>query len=312
MDWPCCPGGGTIQVSGNQSTLQGGLTLNDVQVRITNTDRLKLAGDLTNNATIQHHGSIRTAQLRLTQDVAIDGDGEIVFVTNSGDNQIRGSGDPRLTFGENQTRRVPDGGRGRLRVRFENRGTVYVIGWLDVDGDGVLENTTGGRITGDGRIFLTNQKTLTNHGIINPGNSPGSLRFDNANLEFADEGELIIEISPDEHDRIVVEEEVTLGGTLTVNLRDGFTPDPTDSFTIFTADRITGTFDNAPEMITFPGGSFEVDYRTGLVELGQFVVPEPPGGIAACARWGVGVGSATQGFGCSFDSFSRSTRSQDK
>ena len=142
-----------------------------------------------------------------------------------------------------------------------------VNGLLTVSNDGTVSCDTfviyaGGEIRGDGNIV----GNVENGGLVSPGTSPGALNL-NGNYTQMAGGELLIELaSASSYDQLLTTETATLGDKLTVNLLDGFVPSPGQSFTIFTADDIDGTF--ATEMLPFvPGLIFDVIYNPQSVVL---------------------------------------------
>jgi len=70
-----------------------------------------------------------------------------------------------------------------------------------------------------------------------------------------------------QYDQVIVSGSATLKGGFEVSLLDGFTPTPTDTFTVLTADSIAGGFGESPSgsrVITQDGlGSFQIDYGVG-------------------------------------------------
>lgn len=126
-------------------------------------------------------------------------------------------------------------------------GTFSIIGTLSKNHpsantaiiDIVTENT--GRVVGTGHVsFLP----LDNQGVFAPGFSPGTIyvnQFDNTTATLEVE---IADISGPGigHDQLVVTNGATLGGTLDVRLLNGFIPEIGNSFSILTANAVSGTF----------------------------------------------------------------------
>jgi T5SS/PEP-CTERM-associated repeat protein len=132
-------------------------------------------------------------------------------------------------------------------------------------GTGLLTLTNGGKaiapfidinqygsVKGNGTL----QGDVTNFGEVAPGLSAGTL---NVNGDYtqsslpAPPGELVIELaSASSFDRLLVTGTATLGGTLTVNLINGFIPSAGQTYTILTSDDVDNAFAqvNAPSGIT--------------------------------------------------------------
>lgn len=111
--------------------------------------------------------------------------------------------------------------------------------------DSVLVEAMG-QLDGDGAI----EALVTNEGIVRPGYPTGTLTI-NGSFGNGATGDLRIELAgrdPGGFDAIAVEGPVLLGGTLNVSLIDGFIPIAGDTFTIITANFISGDFN----LITLP------------------------------------------------------------
>ena len=140
-------------------------------------------------------------------------------------------------------------------------GTIAGVGTLNVSG-----------LTGAG--FL-------NHGVVAPGLSPGMLSV-SGNYNQASDGDLEIEIGGTtvgtQYDRLAVSGSAALSGFLHATLINAFTPSASDTFSILTTSNRTGTFANAPSIVSTDGGFFQVTYTPTSVVLGNFQVPEPAAG----------------------------------
>jgi hypothetical protein len=137
--------------------------------------------------------------------------------------------------------------------------------------DGTIGNATvesGGILDGTG---TTGALTLESGGTLAPGDSPGPIATGNLNLQ-AGSG-LSIEIqgtSPGVggFDQVVVNGSVTLAGTLSTTLLNGFTPQGGATFEIINndgADAVNGTFAGLPEGASFTlgGTTFSISYVGG-------------------------------------------------
>ena len=134
---------------------------------------------------------------------------------------------------------------------WSNAGDVIITSVLTVaDGgivvaDSVLIEAMG-QLDGDGAI----EALVTNDGIVRPGYPTGTLTM-NGSFANGPTGNLHIELAgsdPGGFDAIAVQGPVSLGGTLNVSLIDGFVPIAGDTFTIITANFISGDFD----LLTLP------------------------------------------------------------
>jgi len=146
---------------------------------------------------------------------------------------------------------------------------------------------------------------LINYGTISPGNSPGIIEINGdltivgtdtdtiddsyptptgtdtvgtIQIEIADNGEDPVGPVPGtDFDQIIVNGDLTLGGTLEIVLLDDFIPDEGDTFDILTFDgTVGGAFDNATGLFGFGDSSlfFDVEVLSDRVRL---VVKEAPG-----------------------------------
>jgi hypothetical protein len=121
----------------------------------------------------------------------------------------------------------------------------------------------GGMLKGTGNVL----GNVVNLGAISPGNSPGTLTI-GGNFTQGPAGTYNVEIfSPQNYSRLVVLGHASLDGTLHLTLASGFRFQPGETFTVLTAQGITGTFR------TISGNSsVRVTYANGQV----IVNPVPP------------------------------------
>jgi hypothetical protein len=141
-------------------------------------------------------------------------------------------------------------------------GSDLVGGRLTIRDGGKAAATSGvvvgglGEIHGNGFVGAAVQ----NGGLVSPGMSVGSLRFQSDYIQTAN-GELLIELaSATSFDQLLIGNDVTLNGTLTVNLLDGFIPSSGQAFTILTAHNVNGTF-GTEVLPTIPNLAFDVIYN---------------------------------------------------
>ncbi len=122
---------------------------------------------------------------------------------------------------------------------------------------------SGATLAGTG---VLGQTTVEPGGHLAPGDSPGTITVGGLTLQngaFFD-----FEIGPTATDRVDVNGDLTLGGTLVLSLLDGYIPSLGQSFAIFggAISSISGTFQSivAP---TFDGQTVYLAYGTGQVML---------------------------------------------
>ncbi|MBP6471798.1 MAG: hypothetical protein KBE23_08560 [Chloroflexi bacterium] len=129
-------------------------------------------------------------------------------------------------------------------------------GSLEVDG---LLDIQGGALTGSGTIL----GDVQNGGQIAPGESPGNITIQGSYTQTVS-GTLTMELGISAQDFLTVTGTAALTGTLEINLLEGYTPAPPDSFRVLAYTSHTGTF-GALLLPTLSGG------------LGWDVVYEPDG-----------------------------------
>ena len=125
-----------------------------------------------------------------------------------------------------------------------------------------------GLYSGKGTITSPN---IINQGVINPGFSPGIMKFNN--LTNSNIGQVNIEIGAasgpgTNYDQIVVNGPLTLnGGILKIELINGYTPTLGTSFTIFTQQQLAGTFATLITPNTDPNKGWKVVYNNTSIVL---------------------------------------------
>ncbi|MGE0478901.1 MAG: dockerin type I domain-containing protein [Phycisphaerae bacterium] len=137
------------------------------------------------------------------------------------------------------------------------------------------------RVCGSGRLFGrgTIRGVLRNSGTVSPGEGRGRLTVAGDFVQEA-AGNLQIDIGGSvpaiDFDVLSVSGAAALGGKLTVNLLNGYTPDFGDQFVVLTAGNIVGDFE-LTDLPTLPGSlSWTVQVEGTRVVLGvgpRFVVP---------------------------------------
>jgi hypothetical protein len=147
---------------------------------------------------------------------------------------------------------------------LNNQGTITIAGTVGIGGGGFTNN---GTIKGNGAILGSG---VTNNGMIAPGNSAGRLDIE-GNFTLGASSNLSFEIGGTvqgtTYDWLNKSDNgaLTLNGTLTVRLINGFTPTNAQVFTILTTQQILqGAFSNVANgsrVRTADGaGSFQVTY----------------------------------------------------
>lgn len=186
-------------------------------------------------------------------------------------------------------RKAAGTGISALALQVNNTGTVEVVsGTLSLGGNPgfYYAQSAGTTRLGGGNLTFVNTSaidggTLVGSGTITgsfinraqvaPGNSPGCITVD-GNYAQSATGNLNIELGGPtpctQHDQLIVNGAVSLGGALNVNLINSFVPAAGNTFTIIDndgTDAVTGTFAGLPEGATFvaDGKRFQITYTGG-------------------------------------------------
>ncbi|MBU2940788.1 T9SS type A sorting domain-containing protein [Lacinutrix sp. C3R15] len=232
---------GTIILTGQTSSFEfRSGSINSGTITATSNDSSILFYDSSSNSgTITSNGWIR---LRVSSTnsgtITSNGNLNIGVVTNTGTINNNGTAAVILysfTFTNNGI--------------FNNTGTFNNTGIFE--NNSVFDNTgtfvNSGTLTG---VNTQHTSNFSNPGILSPGNSPGTYTFNNDYTHEAT-ATLLTELeSTSNYDKVFSGGNVTLNGTLDVSLLNGFTPSVGDSFTILTANSISGTFDT----VNLPSG----------------------------------------------------------
>jgi len=160
--------------------------------------------------------------------------------------------------------------------------------YLPVAMDSVTVNS-GGELAGTGTLWA--EVTVASGGQFSPGESPGVMTVGGLALESG--SDVLIELSGTSpgngngfHDQVIVGDplglglggQLSLGGTLTVEFVDGFTPQPSDTFVIFEYDTLDPSH-NVFDTVILPSvgwGRLAIDYGTGTDSRIMLTgVPEP-------------------------------------
>ena len=213
--------------------------------------------------TIAGSGNIGANQMGLINNGTIKADQSVPLMIDPVDGDLDGLGTDFINNGalcvDEDSALTLTGGR------FANKalGTIDVHGSLNVTGSAILENF--GTIRGAGTFTYSNSNAFVNSAVVNPGDSVGELNFV-GDFDQAFEGILEIEIaSASISDQLIVNGDFMAGGIAIIKLIDGFEPDPTDQFTIVSANRVSGLFVNGMNgTLSLFGGKFDVSYNDGL------------------------------------------------
>jgi Ca2+-binding RTX toxin-like protein len=143
---------------------------------------------------------------------------------------------------------------------FENQGPSGEIGIIDLADTKTLlvtSDTAGGQFINNGTLTDTSSLgvldttdtdvTFTQNGVLDIGSSPGHLQV-NGSIYNGDsayyEMELAGTTAVTEHDKMTVTDTFGLGGSMHVVEYGGFTVSSGESFTLFDAGTLTGSFDH--------------------------------------------------------------------
>ncbi|MHC4428333.1 MAG: hypothetical protein ACYS0D_06985 [Planctomycetota bacterium] len=160
---------------------------------------------------------------------------------------------------------------------IDGPGSSWVVA-TDIEVYGTLAVTDGGAasaefvvahpsssLEGDGTIL----GDVSSSGVIRPGDPYGTLTIDGG-LVQSSTSDLVLELAgtdPAEHGAIDVAENAILHGQLTVEMADGYEPQPDDVFVIVTAPNILGGFDATSLPTLAEGASWHVIQNSESVYL---------------------------------------------
>ncbi len=155
-----------------------------------------------------------------------------------------------------------------------NAGKLIVNGSIP----GAVRVASGATLGGSGSIG--GAVTLDPGGILSPGNSPGTISL--GSLALAAGSSLLMEIGGTTpgttYDAVSSASNISLDGTLTISLTNGFTPAPGNTFNILTAaGTVSGAFSNVVSGARLHdadgSGSFLVTVNSGGVTLSSYLGP---------------------------------------
>ncbi|MBX2851485.1 MAG: PEP-CTERM sorting domain-containing protein [Phycisphaeraceae bacterium] len=272
--------GAAVRIA-RQASSQGSITVTGVnsiwQITAPVFD-IGFAGDA--DVTINNGGSLLSANTSLGSGFfsssTVEVTGSSSSWLNSGDLTFRRAGALNISRGA----RVTIGGTADLA---ENNSSISLFGGtLTAD---TIDRAGGGAFNFTGGTLHTNTfiGDLTNAGgTLAPGASPGTTTISGGYTQQAD-GALEIELAgllEGEFDRLLIQGDAALDGTLTVDVLTGFTPDLGDTFEILDiAGTLTGQFAGLDEGALLPavdGAQFQISYLGGDGnDVVLTAVPEP-------------------------------------
>ncbi len=170
-------------------------------------------------------------------------------------------------------------------------GNTMTTFWDDVEHNGAEIRTAVGSSTVffgsvSGAGPFTGTGSILFEGDLNPGNSPANVLFE-GNLHLGDSGALVMELGGllvgTEYDRLTVHGDVSLNGSLYVDLINGFRPKYGDEFLLIDnrgLNAISGQFaglDHGSIFTSTGGQRYLVNYHAGFSGHGFAItaVPEP-------------------------------------
>ncbi|AUC82359.1 T9SS type A sorting domain-containing protein [Lacinutrix sp. Bg11-31] len=262
---------GTTINSGDEVIIDGYANISGTLV-ITNNGTITSIGTIINDYGIVNYGNLKISGLIYNN---------LGFTTNYGTIEIS-SGGNLTNYGS---------------VTNTSSGIIYNFGLIDhpFSTAGIIYNF--GTLSGTG----VHEENFSNDGVLSPGsilNPIGAYGvntfispFSTSDAYTHNSATLLIELeSTTSYDKLTINSGTSgiasLSGTLTVNLLNGFTPTVGDTFTILTANTVTGTFDttNLPSNyiwnITYNASSVVLEVTNTLsildVEISQFkLYPNP-------------------------------------
>lgn len=304
---------GKLRVDGTLSALGG--TVNSGEIELVNDAQMN-GGSITNYGLLHGNGTVGNsvanigrievigtagapAQMTFTAPLTTSAEGQIVArdATVRFNGGLENVGTLGISFGTTD-----------VFGRIENYGDVVVSGGAQATFyDDVIQNDTlrvsaagtrtsaavffgrfsgTGGVTGGGDVFF--------EGGVSIGSSPGVVTFD-ADVFLGDASNTEIEIAgtaTGDFDQLIINGDLSLGGTLSVVPLDGFSFQPNQLFTIFDVNGdLSGTFAGLAEgdrVGTFGGEDLFISYRGGDGnDVALSTVPEPAGiallGVGALA-----------------------------
>ena len=134
-------------------------------------------------------------------------------------------------------------------------GRVSSLRWIDIQ--------PNAKLNGHGAI----QAVLYNHGAVSITDRKQPALLLDGDYHQLDDGELEVTIAGKDP-ALQVTGVAKLGGLLSIEIADGHEPTQSASFTVLSADRVTGTFANTDgEVVSKSGARFKIRYSPSAVTL---------------------------------------------
>lgn len=168
-------------------------------------------------------------------------------------------------FGQDPTDAIPDVAPGIGTVTLKNGGHIVTDLGVFI-GD-------GGTLNGNGTV--TGGVTVGEGGVLAPGLSPGTLNIE-GDLTLLPGSSVVLELAGTTSglfDVLNVTGNFVAGGTLQIELIDGFTPNPTDVFDFLNADSFEGSFANIISPTFGNGQTLRVNFGPNGATLSAVPLP---------------------------------------
>ncbi|HLF62215.1 MAG TPA: HYR domain-containing protein, partial [Saprospiraceae bacterium] len=245
-------GNGSLTVNGNTTWNSGTLdrTFTNQATRIMD---IATSNGKTLNAPFVNEGTLNWIDGQIVQHVSVGGS----FTNNA-----------TMTISSNALYQDNNG-----NGPFNNTGTITKTS----TGTTSISNmifTNSGTVKGVGTIALTNGGSFTNTGFIAPGLSPGILALNNRQL-FSASSTLSIEVASDSgpgigHDQLQSDmNPLTINGTLSVALLNGFVPEAGNQYSVLTYPSATDTFSTEPPcwIVTYSATNTSITFNPAVFNI---------------------------------------------
>jgi T5SS/PEP-CTERM-associated repeat protein len=266
-NWLTISNGGSVVASDLHLGMTDGIVLGSRCPPFNDFNRLQIDGGclLVTNASGTARLRVRYGTLRLRSGLVA---ADFLDATNSEPGRLElFGGTLRLRHAQWQSTTPVEVGDGLHTARLEiPDGSAFFAGGLTIRPHGIL--------SGHAAI----QTTVTNHGIIEPGNRDNGLMSFNGPFVQGPSGVLAFSIGGPanlgDYTKMSVTPTASFDGSLRVSLRNGFVPTSNDWYLVVTCPAASGAFTNAPDrgrLLTSDRlGSFLVLYTNNAVVLTDY------------------------------------------